>query len=515
MGKSSSEAMRALDLGTLLFLLLTMHSSLVGAQSDSTESSDASVMVGMLLALFPDKNSADSSDSEYGPENISVIGLEDTVEASTVEQQIQTHLESQNTQALIDIFTDYFLIVDIEKSSEETLVLTVPERVSAEQELALLIKNNDVENVKTLLENEEIDVNLAVNVDGYFAFTPITVAAAYKNMEIMELLVSEGADPNIAGDEGVLTAFGHAVKDHNLAMTRLLLDAGASVDFDHHLPAREPLSLWAAEIPDLSLIRLLVDLGVDPSLAGTQGWTPLSEAIRLGNVEMAYYLVDKSDPRLLTDAENSTGYNNRFDGQYFPRSNALHLARHFLNAEDNQQLIDQILQRTEVLGGKPAVSLLQLRSFASAASLAYEQSDVKRAIDERQHALNVVDVTDFDSATSEDLINQGLSMLVNLHELSVIAGYSFGEEYREQARHLAAFNDRFSKWHDMLDVIEAAKENNPAALIDEWQTTHGDPTQEGWNYDMLLNWSDELGNDAEQARVLEAINAYRSKSIFK
>lgn len=513
--KSCSNITVSVVLSTLLLFSIIMHSSAVHAQSDSDGGSRASIMVGLLLSLFPENDSKDLPAGEYGPQSIEVIGLESPAQISEVEQQILAHLKSQNTQALVEIFTKYFLTVDIEKSSETTLALSVTEVVTVEEELALLIQHGEVEKIKELLENEEADLNLAVKTSGYYAFTPITVAAGYRNIEIMELLLNKGADPDIAGDKDVLTPLGHAVMGRNLAMTKLLLNAGASVDFDHRLPGRAPLALWAARMRDLSLIQLLEDQGVDPSLSNSSGWTPLTEAIRLGNIDMALYLVDKNDPRLNTAAEHPTVVGNRFNGKYFPRSNALHLARLFINAEDRQQLIDRILQRTAVLGGKSAVALLQLESFASAASLAYADLNVKRAISEHQQALRTVEVLQFDSTTDAALLTKAVAMLVNLHELSVIANEPFAREYREQAKYLATFNDRFTRWHAMLNIMEHAIANDPSTLLDVWRQKHGDLNQQGWNYDRLLHWSDEIKNEEARRRVLDTINVFRHRSLFK
>ena len=492
-----------------------MLQSPVVAQSDTQAPSSSAIMVEMLLELFPLVEQASTSNGFSGERLVTVYGLEDTTRRVEVEESIVDTLRNQDAQSLLDIFNEHSLEFNFEKSTETSLALSASVAVGAEERLAKYVSAREFEKVKHLLEQEGVNVNAAVKRGDYYSFTPITLAAINQDLNMVELLLRHGADPDAFEDVEVLTALGHAVKGHNVDLTRVLLNAGASTDFDHSIIGREPLALWAAQTDDLSLMTLLIERGVNPAISGNQGWTPLSEAIRLNNVKMAEFLVDMNDPRLLTAEERSFSANSRFDGRYFPRSNALFLARHFLEPNSAQQLIDRIKQRTQVLGGDVAVSLLDLRAFSSASQLAYAELKLQEAVQHRLSALSVVDLLSLDSDSDEELIKASMLMLVNLHELSVIAGEPFSPGSRDMTKHLGQIDDAFMKWHDMLDIMSAAGKEDTTSLIADWRAEHGDPAQEGWNYDMLLDWADGVADEAERGRLYETIDVFRSVSVFK
>ncbi|KAI9158022.1 putative NACHT and Ankyrin domain protein [Paramyrothecium foliicola] len=102
---------------------------------------------------------------------------------------------------------------------------------------------------------EGVDPNLA-NSRGR---TPLSVAAAYNQTEMIELLLSQsGINPNLTDDE-----------------------------------SRTPLSV-AIQYNQTEAIRLLLgQSGVDPNLANNRGRTPLSIAIRIGHMEAIELLLDK------------------------------------------------------------------------------------------------------------------------------------------------------------------------------------------------------------------------------
>ena len=486
------------------------------SQQDSETSPAATATVAAMFLLFPPDGDSGLSEHTDLLEGITIIDLLVAGEQATVEKRLLDALKRQDEQTLVDIVIEYSLVIDMEKSSETTLALRSVVAASKEEQLASLVQNNRFEKVKEMLEQGGVDVNAAIDTEGFFAFTPITRAAAFQNMKIVELLLMHGADPDNNGDKDVLSALGHAVKNHNLEMTRLLLDAGASIDFNHKLLGREPLAVWAAQTNDLSLMQLLIERGADLSKVGTFGWTPLSEAIRLKHADMADFLVDLNDPRILTTPANPASFHNRFDGRFFPRSNALHLARHFLDATRSDRLVKRILDRTKALGGDAAASLLDLQARSSASELAYAELDLPDAIRQRQMALESVDVLSLDSQSDSDLLGASLSMLVNLHELQVIAGESFTEENREKAEHLGKINNVYTKWHKMLDIMTVASAEDAGHLIEDWQKSYGDPKQEGWNYGMLLSWADEnIKERADRLRVYETIDIFRKVEVFK
>ncbi len=510
--KPASETKVSMRISVCLCLVAVLHVPVVTAQSVSETTASTAAMIQMLFSL---DGINQGSTNTLGPREVSVFGLDDSALTAEVEQQILDSLLDQDSQALLDLLSEYSLVADFDKSTESSLALRATLATNALERLAKYVQSKDYENAKDILENEEVDINQAVDVGSSFDFTPIILAASSRDLKMVELLLSYGADPDVVVDERVLTALGHAVQSHNVGMTRALLNAGASTDFDHTMLGRQPLALWAAQADDLSLLRLLIDHGVDPTKTGKLGWTPLAEAIRFNNLEVAEFLVDLNDPRITIPKENKPSLYARFNGQFFPQSNALHLARHFVDAKSQEPLIEKILIRAQSLGGDTAVSLMQLQAFKSASQVAYAKLNLQDAAQQRQTALDTVDVLALDSQSDEALIKASMNMLINLHELNVISGEARSEENRVKAKHIGELNGQYAKWHQMLDIMDQASRDDVTALIEEWREEHGDPKQDGWNYDMLLDWADGTGDGVNRDRLYETIDIFRSVSVFQ
>ena len=452
------------------------------AQSGAYDSEMAEMLFSMIL----------SDDHE-----IVLIDLDDTVDQADLKQRISNTLETQDSAALFELFGEYGLAVDISNTSTEKLTLKA--LGTPEERLLKAIHNGDYESANSILANESVDVNKSVKVEPFFSeMTPIYLASYNGNTALVELLLKNGAAVNtVEPNESVLN---NAVAAEKIEMVKLLLSAGASLDRSYNL------ALSAARSEDVSLMKLLLEHGVDPTLIGEKGWTPLSQAIMSGNLEVAHLLVELSDPRIVNYPIS--------DSTDIPVSNALHLARHVFEPQLGEPLIKKILQRTEDLGGVSDVSLLQLRAHKSAAYMAYDALAPQEAVEQNLLGLEYVDVYSLSANTDQALRTETQTALAELHELSVIAGVPFSQENRNKAAHLATIEHQYAKWHDMLDIVEKATESDVTDLITRWTTEHGALKQTGWIYDWLLNWADELEDRTAQSRVFDVIAQFRP-SIFK
>ncbi|XP_014219693.1 uncharacterized protein LOC106647703 [Copidosoma floridanum] len=131
-----------------------------------------------------------------------------------------------------------------------------------------------------------------VNARGRWGETPLHVAARKLQGEAVELLLGNNADPNISDDDGRAPLHSALVaKSCHESIVRLLLqhraDANA-VDVSENTPL-----LYAVKTDRLDLVRVLVDAGarVNFQPGGRRGCTALFHACRNQNADMVGYLV--------------------------------------------------------------------------------------------------------------------------------------------------------------------------------------------------------------------------------
>ena len=103
--------------------------------------------------------------------------------------------------------------------------------------------------------------------------------------EILLMLLAGGADPNWQvekdGDSKGWTPLMRAVLDESCAVAKELLKAGANPDI-RNADGHSAL-LQATNKGNAELIYLLLSNGANPNLQGNDGWTPLMVAAAIGN----------------------------------------------------------------------------------------------------------------------------------------------------------------------------------------------------------------------------------------
>ncbi|OAD54673.1 Myotrophin [Eufriesea mexicana] len=91
-------------------------------------------------------------------------------------------------------------------------------------ELVWGIKNGDLEQVRDIVENKNIDVNQMI--DGR---TPLHYAADYGQSEVVRYLLEKGANANVIDKHGITTLLA-AIWEGHTNCVKLLLEKGAKPD---------------------------------------------------------------------------------------------------------------------------------------------------------------------------------------------------------------------------------------------------------------------------------------------
>ena len=184
--------------------------------------------------------------------------------------------------------------------------------------LVFAARQGDIESARLLL-----DAGADVNQTTEYGWTPLLTAVHNRYYRLAAFLLQRGADPNIANkggwsplyigtDNRNIESGDYPTRrpdlDH-LELITLLLAGGADPNprmasstetrtiFTHqwlYEPGATPF-LRAAQSGDLTLLRLLLEHGGDPSLATTNGTTPLMVASGIGWVEGVTYEWSEAD----------------------------------------------------------------------------------------------------------------------------------------------------------------------------------------------------------------------------
>lgn len=192
-------------------------------------------------------------------------------------------LENEESQALIDLLTDFGANMN-DGSMPDDSAFT-----------AAVLEGNR-ENVEKLIK-AGADVNEGT---GDSKITPLMVTVQNGNMEMMQLLMENGADPNLQTAEGI-TALIHAASSGEANVVKSLLDAGANPNLQTEAGG---FALYnAVVLKDTEMAAMLLAVGADVNLRNEGGFTALHAAAYGGSAEMVQLLINaKADLNLQTDS---------------------------------------------------------------------------------------------------------------------------------------------------------------------------------------------------------------------
>ena len=134
------------------------------------------------------------------------------------------------------------------------------------------------------------------SVAGLDQSTPLYQAAWHSRIDLVQVLLNGGAEPDKANKEGC-TALLLSAQNGNKEMVQLLLDHGA--DPNKASPkGNTPLHVVAVPDPCTEVVKLLLDRGAQPKKENDFGSTPLHTAAKYGRKEMVQLLLERgADPK--------------------------------------------------------------------------------------------------------------------------------------------------------------------------------------------------------------------------
>lgn len=159
------------------------------------------------------------------------------------------------------------------------------------------ISKNDLATLKDLFEN-----NIPIDSEprSHTGWTPLMQASTQGKTEIVEYLLSKGANPNKMLDDGQSVLMQAAQTDDAVVIVKALIQAGANVNV-RNKEGITPLMrfAWMSQ-PDS--VKALLDANADPSIKDKDGQTAFHFAVAYGDAESTRLLM------------KSYGDLNRIDG---------------------------------------------------------------------------------------------------------------------------------------------------------------------------------------------------------
>lgn len=164
-----------------------------------------------------------------------------------------------------------------------------------------LIMNGDIEALQAL-----IDDGLNVNEIGFSGAAPLlAVAIMYSDIDIVKLLIKNGADVNIMIQDKPLLVYASSFGD--IGIIKLLIENGANVNV---LDNENPIILQALIYGNNELVKLLIEYGANIEFENNSSL--LDQSLLFANTEIAELCIKKGSnfsPNILFDvAKGKDGY---------------------------------------------------------------------------------------------------------------------------------------------------------------------------------------------------------------
>lgn len=167
-----------------------------------------------------------------------------------------------------------------------------------ETPLHIASRAGHLEIVKLLIEN-----GASLNIKEANGDTPLHNAINGKHLEIVQLLIEKGSNVNEKG-AFALTPIHTAFDSSQEEIIKLLLNKGSDVNTKDN---REQTVLHkAVSLGNLEITKLIVAKGIDANLKNEFGHTALHIAIQFGNIDLIKYLIKNNANVNIQDIEGMT-----------------------------------------------------------------------------------------------------------------------------------------------------------------------------------------------------------------
>ena len=148
------------------------------------------------------------------------------------------------------------------------------------------VMNNDINLLNDILNELHIDSVIK------YGMTALHFAVKNHNIQIINFLLSRGADANVCDENGI-SPLHLAAADGNLEIASILLNARANInqiDYDRFSPLH-----MSAQYNYVDLVQLLIERGADPYLEDIEGITALHLAMYNNNIDVVRILLNVMD----------------------------------------------------------------------------------------------------------------------------------------------------------------------------------------------------------------------------
>jgi len=178
-----------------------------------------------------------------------------------------------------------------------------------QDEVVLAAMEGMVNKLRAVISTFMVDVNFITEIDGTEdpsqGASPLILAAERGHKDVVQLLLTSGADPNLADEDG-FTPLLDAVDDGHFEVAKLLLDYGADPNIANKVDGYVPL-MYASGSGHEDIVQLLLDRGSDPNVADTMdGSTALQLAVIQCRKHIAQLLLDRGADPDIPDDHGST-----------------------------------------------------------------------------------------------------------------------------------------------------------------------------------------------------------------
>ena len=135
-----------------------------------------------------------------------------------------------------------------------------------------------------------LDAGANINAQGLYGYTALHEAICYNHIDTAIILLSRGADPNIANEDGYTLLLYPGINDK---LTKYLIDAGVNVNIKNKSETT-PLHIAIQDYTDDTVMKIstLIAAGANINAQNKLGSTPLHWAIEESNPHIVRVLMD-------------------------------------------------------------------------------------------------------------------------------------------------------------------------------------------------------------------------------